>query len=79
MQPAQKLLQTQGTESQAIFANVDYVVTEKKGITFGLRYTEEEKVFNIKTFASFDNKVARTPTALTLMVILKMKISNIKL
>ena len=42
---AQKLLQTQGTESQAIFANVDYAVTEKIGITFGLRYTEEEKTF----------------------------------
>ena len=42
---AQKLLQIQGTESQAVFVNVDYSATEKIGLTLGLRYTEEEKTF----------------------------------
>jgi outer membrane receptor protein involved in Fe transport len=42
---AQKLLQTQNTESKAIFANIDYQLNEKLMLTGGLRYTEEEKEF----------------------------------
>ncbi|MDA9904527.1 TonB-dependent receptor [Hyphomicrobiales bacterium] len=42
---AQKLLQTQDTESKAIFVNIDYQLNEKVMLTGGLRYTEEEKQF----------------------------------
>ena len=42
---AQKLLQTQNTESKAVFVNVDYQLNEKIMLTGGLRYTEEEKQF----------------------------------
>jgi iron complex outermembrane receptor protein len=42
---AQKLLQTQNTESKAIFVNIDYQLNEKLMLTGGLRYTEEEKEF----------------------------------
>jgi len=42
---AQKLLQTQNTESKAIFVNIDYQLNEKVMLTGGLRYTEEEKQF----------------------------------
>ena len=42
---AQKLLQTQNTESKAVFVNVDYQLNEKVMLTGGLRYTEEEKQF----------------------------------
>ena len=40
-----KLLQEQNTESQAVFANLDYQVNDKVMLTFGIRYTEEEKAF----------------------------------
>ena len=41
----QKLLQEQNTESQAVFANLDYQINDKVMLTFGIRYTEEEKAF----------------------------------
>jgi iron complex outermembrane receptor protein len=45
---------------------MSYDLSDLWTLSLGIRYTEEEKDFNIKTFASYDDKIARTPTALDL-------------
>ena len=42
----QKLWQGQETKSMAFFLHVDYAITEKLMLTFGVRYTDEEKDFH---------------------------------
>jgi iron complex outermembrane receptor protein len=64
--PVQNFRSVQDAEAMAIFGDMSYDLSDLWTLSLGLRYTEEEKVFNIKTYASFDNKVARTPTALDL-------------
>ena len=64
--PVQNFRSVQDAEAWAIFGDLSYDLSDLWTLSLGLRYTEEEKVFNIKTFASYDNKVARTPTVLDL-------------
>ena len=64
--PVQNFRSVQDAEAWAIFGDLRYDLSDLWTLSLGLRYTEEEKVFNIKTFASYDNKVARTPTVLDL-------------
>ena len=64
--PVQNFRSVQDAEAWAIFGDLSYDLSDLWTVSLGLRYTEEEKVFNIKTFASYDNKVARTPTVLDL-------------
>ncbi len=64
--PVQNFRSVQDAEAWAIFGDLSYDLSDLWTLSLGLRYTEEEKVFNIKTFASYDNKIARTPTVLDL-------------
>ena len=64
--PVQNFRSVQDAEAWAIFGDLSYDLSDLWTVSLGLRYTEEEKVFNIKTFASYDDKVARTPTVLDL-------------
>ena len=64
--PVQNFRSVQDAEAWAIFGDLSYDLSDLWTLSLGLRYTEEEKVFHIKTFASYDNKVARTPTVLDL-------------
>ena len=64
--PVQNFRSVQDAEAWAIFGDMSYDLSDLWTLSLGVRYTEEEKDFNIKTFASYDNKVARTPTVLDL-------------
>ena len=64
--PVQNFRSVQDAEAMAIFGDMSYDLSDLWTLSLGIRYTEEEKVFNIKTYASLDNKLARTPTALDL-------------
>ena len=64
--PVQNFRSVQDAEAWAIFGDLSYDISDLWTVSLGLRYTEEEKVFNIKTYASYDNKIARTPTVLDL-------------
>jgi iron complex outermembrane receptor protein len=53
----QRLFQTQDTESVAVFAQLDYEITDKLVGTAGIRYTDEEKHFT--GYQSYLGSVAR--------------------
>lgn len=48
---------TQETESQAIFGHLEWSFTEQSRLTFGARYTDEERKWSGCTFSSADNSL----------------------
>ena len=62
--PVQNFRSTIETEAWALFADMSWDITDQWTLGLGARYTEEEADFEIKTFASFDDKVARGPAVL---------------
>ena len=64
--PVQNFRSVQEAEASAFFADLTYDISDDWTLGVGVRYTDEEKDFSIQTYASVDNKVARTPTILDL-------------
>ncbi|MCP3674567.1 MAG: TonB-dependent receptor, partial [Gammaproteobacteria bacterium] len=56
------LYDTEST-SKAVFGHVEYDVTDKMGLTFGLRYTEEERTWSGCTYDAGDGSLAAFLTA----------------
>ena len=64
--PVQNFRSKIETEAWAVFGDLTIDLNDLWTLGLGARYTEEEADFSIQTYASFNDKIARTPTVLDL-------------